>query len=319
MVLRFSKRAAALGLGALLVASGVGVACSDEPTVVTPLDAAVPPRESGSAPALDGAALDGSADATGERDPCAPSGAPLCAPGAVWDAPVAVVQGRFVSITPDELHLVVAQADDAGTTLRVFDRAAVTDTFSASQVFGFPVDGSGASLSKDAKLLVVTRNGRPQLSTRTGAGVAFGVPDGTVFPFGDEGQRFRAPVMLENDAMFLTAFGASVGQLGFTLVDKVGAIYRPETQVYPQPELENTSPDGAAVKSPTGMSTDLRTLFFYDEEKKVTKAAFRPAPGCPYTTFADLGDRPFAMPNAACTAIYYADPTLGVARMARKP
>lgn len=319
MLLRLSFRGGGVALLVVGSAALAAVACSETPPGVPTGDASADraslPFDAGPAPDAD------AGDATSERDPCTPAGPSLCSPSAAWEAPTSVLRGKFLAITPDELHLAVLEADDGGNVARIYDRANVGNPFVAGQAFGFPVDATGASLSRDGKLLLYTFGQRPQLSARAEIGAAFGPPSTSAFQFGDEGQLYRAPVFLENDGFFLTTFGASVGQQGFTLVDKVDSVYRIATMLYPQPELENTSDGGAAVKSPTGMSKDLRTLFFYDEEKRVTKAAFRPVGGseCPYTTFVDLGDRPFATPNAACTAIYYDDPVLGVARMARKP
>ena len=116
-------------------------------------------------------------------------------------------------------------------------------------------------------------------------------------------------------------FRSAPGQLPFTFASKVGAQYVQDELLVPSVDLVATNA-GDLVPRPTGMSKDMRTLFFYDEAKKVERAAFRAGPGCAYTTVVDLGDRPGAQPNADCTALYFAAPrAIGsdIVRVARKP
>ena len=305
-----------VGAALLTLVPSLFFACSDSTTPAPP-DASV--VRDGTAPDTSVVpALDARADvSSAERDPCVETAPPLCSPTRTFGAGalVAGVAGRFASVTPDELHIAVFDADDAGTSLRVADRASAADSFAAGISVPFPVDSTGASLSKDGLELFVTQATNARRLPRGGAGQAFGVPSSDGFNFGSEGQQFRSPVALDHGGFFLTRVGVGPGQLGFTEIVKKASGYE-QSVVVLQAELLNTSADGTKVRAPTGMSKDLRTLFFYDEEAKVSKMAHRPAVGCPYTTFVTLGDRPSAQPNASCSALYYADPTTGAAMRA---
>ncbi len=306
-----------LGATLLALAPAFFFACSDEPTQ-GPLDASA--GRDGSAPdsAVPVPPRDARADGSdADRDPCVEMAPPLCSPTRTFGAgvPVAGVAGRFASVTPNELHIAVFDADDAGTTLRVADRTSAVDAFPTGIAVPFPIDSTGASLSSNGLELFVTQASNARRLPRGGAGQAFGVPTGDGFNFGSEGQQFRGPVALDNGGFFLTRVGVGPGQLGFTEIAKKASGYE-QAVVVLQAELLNTSADGTKVRAPTGMSKDLRTLFFYDEESKASKMAHRPAVDCPYTTFVSIGDRPGAQPNATCSALYYADPTTGAAMRA---
>lgn len=304
-----------LVVGVAAVASG---ACSEDAPVVPSVDGAVSEASipDTSIPLVDAA---DASDATAERDPCAETSPPLCDKAAVWAAPVVVpLAGAFASISADELHVAYYEAQDAGpAALVVADRASTSEAFGAGRAFGFAVDTTGVSLSKDGLELLATFGGDARLASRVRPTDPFGVPGRPGFQFGGEDQLYRSPVMLEGGGFLLAWTTASVGQLAFTEIAKDGAVYR-QVPVIPQAELLNTSPGGAEAPRPTGMSADGRTLFFYDEARKVAKAAFRPNRTCPFTTFVDLGDRPGVVPNASCTALYSRSPA-GLVRTARMP
>jgi hypothetical protein len=60
-----------------------------------------------------------------------------------------------------------------------------------------------------------------------------------------------------------------------------------------------------AVKLPTGLSWDGRTLFFYDERASVTRAAFRAATTGTFDTVVDVGAFSGALPSQSCSVLYY--------------
>lgn len=320
-------RMTALGLGLTTPSVALYACSSDTPVVTPPSDAQIDSRVG-----VDVAvSVDANAkDASGDRDPCAVTTAPLCSPTATWGAPVAVFSSgprHFAAITPDELHVAWyegANGGDGGTdggvgVLGVADRASPSASFGTPTMFAEGVDLTGAGLAPDGLLLVVTRNGRPAIAPRA-LGAGFGALSTTGLNFGDE-TTFRAPAVVSNGGFFLTLELASVGQVPFTFISKLGPSYRQDELLLPHRDLLVASPDNL-VPRPTGMSNDLRTLFFYDELKKIERAAFRAGPGCAFTTVVDVGNLPGAMPNADCTALYYADPNASgsdVARVARTP
>jgi hypothetical protein len=60
-----------------------------------------------------------------------------------------------------------------------------------------------------------------------------------------------------------------------------------------------------ALKVPTGLSWDGRTLFFYDERASVTRAAFRAATTGTFDAVVDVGAFSGALPSQSCAVLYY--------------
>lgn len=297
----------ALGVGA-----GSVTACSSTEPAVT-RDAAPPGLIEVEASTVDARVPDAS-DARADADPCNVTAPPICSPTATWGTPVPVFTGadrRFAAITPDELHLAyydVAASTDAGAAalVRIADRASKSAAFDATVLLGQEVDIGGVGLFPDGLTVVVTKGGRPQLVTRSSLTTPFAAATSSGIEFGEE-TLFRAPALASDTGFFLTLVYAGIGQVPFTFATKVDGAYRQTELIAPAAELLVRSSENL-VPRPTGMSKDLRTLFYFDEATKTEKAAFRAAPGCPYKTFVDLGNRPGAQPNAECNALYYADP-----------
>jgi len=65
--------------------------------------------------------------------------------------------------------------------------------------------------------------------------------------------------------------------------------------------------DGTTDKRPlpSGLSSDSRTLFYFDEASNKQMARFRDRPDAPLYTVVDLGGRMGAVPNSTCQRIYY--------------
>ena len=62
---------------------------------------------------------------------------------------------------------------------------------------------------------------------------------------------------------------------------------------------------GSKRKLPTGLSSDSRTLFYFDEGTGTEVARFRDRPDAPLYDHVDLGALAGATPNAKCDRIYY--------------
>lgn len=297
-------------------------ACSASDPVVPSVDAAtdvVVPT-----PVPDASAPDASTDGRADADPCAPAGPPQCSPSAAWGPAVPVTGGpggRFAAVTYDELHMAwleTAAEAGAGATVRVADRASTNDGFPSGAVAMDAVDVAGVGLTHDGLGLLVTRAGQPFLSTRSSMTTPFGPPKSEAFFVGGEA-AYAAPVASESGA-FLALVYSSPGQVPFAYAGRIDGVYKLTELLVPSADLVVTRP-GSAGPRPTGVSKDLRTLFFWDDVKRVERAAFRAAKGCPYDTVVDLGAMPGAQPNADCSALYFSDPANDgkPARVARKP
>lgn len=306
------RRILALALGLLTPVAALA-ACSS-----TTLTKPRPDAGSGLVPLEAGAdarlaeAGDAAADADGEVDPCVDPGPPLCPPTATWGEPlplfaagVGVGEG-LGALTYDELHLLTFSTADAGAAeARVWDRATTSAAFAASTALGFPYDGDGVGLSPDGLRVVGTLSGLPRLQVRAAVGGPFAAPTTDEFRFDLEGDRLRAPVLAAAGTLWFARAAPAAGTSALSLMALASdELYR-RGPLVEGADLE--ARDGRSIV-PTGVSADLRTLFYYDETAKVARAAYRSAPDCPFTSFVDLGARRGVQPNATCTALTYADP-----------
>ena len=71
----------------------------------------------------------------------------------------------------------------------------------------------------------------------------------------------------------------------------------------PNPELQSTK-DGKR-RRPTGISSDGRTLFYFDEVTSLERAAWRDGPTSAFGLFKDIGAFAEAVPNLRCDTLYY--------------
>ena len=309
----------------LLAPAAAVVACSGPLLTKPPPEASSPgltPLEAAAADARVAEVGDAALEADTFVDPCADPGPPVCPPGAAWSEPlpvfaVGVGAGEaFGALSHDELHLLTFTAADGGAAApRVWDRATASEPFALSTPLGFLYDADGLGLSPDGLRVIGTVSGFPRLQIRGAVGAAFAAPTTAEFRFDLEGDRLRAPVLGTAGTLWFGRVAPGVGTPALALMALAGGFYERG------PLVEGTdlqARDGRTL-APTGVSGDLRVLFYYDEMARLARAAYRPAPGCPFTSFADLGARPSLQPNAACTALTYADPvTRAPLRITRK-
>jgi hypothetical protein len=71
------------------------------------------------------------------------------------------------------------------------------------------------------------------------------------------------------------------------------------------PNAEFAIASAAQLRRATGAASDRRTLFFFDEVAGHERAAWRSAPGAPFTAFADLPNVAEAAPIDDCTVLYF--------------
>ena len=217
---------------------------------------------------------------------------------------------KLLSITADELDIVFAR----GASLFHAHRASAGDTFDAGTEITLP-DGysvaGGASLSGDGKtLLIVQSDGLGFAAlTRDSRSAEFGA---TADPSAFLALNQRAVQTQERGAAPVYApSGKSLIFAGYSLTPGATArVYESllSGAAWAMPEdISEDIFDGTTEKRalPTGLSSDSRTLFYYDEGTSKQAARFRDRPDAPLYTVVDLGARVGAAPNAACTHIYY--------------
>lgn len=267
-----------------------------------------------------GGASDSNAGAAGADEPgtvvLVPPG--TCSETAVWMAAAPVtsvstdgVTESLISITPDELDIVFMRA---GAPFWAH-RAAASGTFGAATPVTLPADyaaDAGAALSSDGlTLVVISSEGMFGALTRGSRTVDFG-PDVDTTAF--EGLNQRAVQTLEHFAApVLSADGKSLVFSGFTPgADKISLVYEAlwTAPAWGMPtDISDTSWQGTGDLRPlpTGLSSDSRTLFYYDEKTSKEYARFRDRPDAPLYDSVDLGTLQGAAPNANCSKLYYSN------------
>jgi WD40-like Beta Propeller Repeat len=262
------------------------------------------------------AVADGSGGAAGEQ----PGTIVLVTPGACSEAamwmgatPLATVStgnDTLLSITSDELDIVFLRS---GAVYRAH-RDAPSDSFGAAVLVTIPTgyDATiGVALSSDGKTLVlVSSDGQSFASlSRDSRTVDFGATaDPSLFLGLNERslqtlEHYAAPVLAPDGKSFVFS-GFTPGEDGLAVVYESamasGAWDMPNN-------ISDSLFDGTGSKRslPTGLSSDSRTLFYFDEATSTEVARFRDRPDAPLYDSVDLGTPTGAMPNAKCDHLYY--------------
>ena len=216
----------------------------------------------------------------------------------------------LLSITPDELDLAFLR-DGA---LYVAHRAQASATFSGGTAIVIPIGWSasqGASLSADGKRLILVSSDQRQLGelTRTSRDTAFdGDVDSTAFASVNEsatytGKIYAAPVVSPGDGQLF--YNSGVAGSNSTIVVSIraaGSAWSAPVRLTP---LLLDGADGAR-RLPTGLSTDERTLFYFNEESAHEEARWRDnaLPTASLYDIMSLGARRGAIPNSGCDRLY---------------
>jgi hypothetical protein len=250
------------------------------------------------------------------------AGAPVCTPAATWGPgtllPISTAGlDRFGAITPDELTIAWMTPTDSGTTGTVYyaDRDTVSAPFgtptalpSAAGYFSF----GQVALSPDGLMLVVVRADGQGFGacSRSSRPATFGSPDETAFnqvdlnhaDMPDPGVALADPVFAQDGTSLFFTETAPTTVNPIVSVDLVAGLWTHFTMVTSASSLAVSS---GKLRRPTGLSSDRRTLFFYDEVASLERGAWRDSANGQFSTFADVGALMGAQPNRACTRLYY--------------
>jgi hypothetical protein len=243
--------------------------------------------------------------------PVSPPG--VCAPdmtlGTAQALDVGVAGATLLSMTPDELTLAFTTGSGAALALHVADRASTKVAFAATDVTmpdGFEA-ASGVALSSDGKRLILVmsdHSGFGELSRATRTDAFTGDPDLTAYAKINSlkpmsGHSVGWPVLSSDgqDLYFLSYFGqalANESALGKDGVFDFGTTIDEFT----------LGGDEGSYKLLSGLSSDERAIFYYDQSTKHAAALFRSRPGAPFYDPLDLGARDGVAPNADCSRVY---------------
>lgn len=238
-----------------------------------------------------------------------------CSETALWmgAAPLAAVSTAasesLLSVTSDELDLIFLR----GSAVFRAHRDSASSDFDAGSVVTLPdgyVATAGVALSGDGLTLVlVSTDGQSFASlSRASRGVDFGATaDATAFTALNERsaqtlEHYAAPVLAPDGSSFVfTGFTPGVdGSVVYESVQAAGQWAMPSN-------ISHSVFDGqgSARTLPTGLSSDSRTLFYFDESTSLEMVIFRDRPDAPLYDPASLGQLAGAAPNAACNRLYY--------------
>ena len=259
-----------------------------------------------------GAPAVGEAGAAGAA-PIGPSDTPTACPDAsAWGTGIRLAisssgDDQAPSTAADELTLVFV----SGAKLYYAERSQLADDFGAAVALS-GTDFVQATLSADGLRVVGTRAGGRAFAelTRPSRDVPF---DGTASE--DAFQAINQtvagsplngsiadPLLSPNDDALLFSFFALDPDGTITLREASG----PPWGFGRALEGAILTAQGTARRIATGLSGDLRTLFYWDEVSQVERAVARATPGAPFERAQSLGDRRGATPNPSCDRLYYA-------------
>lgn len=250
--------------------------------------------------------------------PANPPSPTVCTPNASWGAPQRLAlstAGNDVlgAVTPDELSIVWTTSG----VVQYADRASLDAEFSAAQMI--PASGeyfAQVTLSPDGLEFVGVRLDGTGFGvlTRAARGDAFaGLPDETPFE-----ALYGAPAANYSNGPFgdpvFSADGAHLFYSALELDSNASAtIYdaRDAGGIWPWGTPLSGAflySEGGAFRRPTAVSSDLRTLFYWDELAGEARASFRPRLDAAFSGWESLGMRRNATPNRACDRLYYTAP-----------
>jgi hypothetical protein len=273
--------------------------------------------EAGAAGALDSAGDAGMAGAGGEQQGTIAVVPPsACSEMPAWAgaAPLAGVSTSgdesLLSITADELDIAFLR----GGALYIAHRAAASASFAAASPVTLPtgyVATAGVALSADGDTLVLVSSDGQSFGalTRSSRTADFSATADTT-AFAGLNQRaiqtlehYAAPVLAPNGNSFI--FSAFLPGAGTSVVYE--SALSGEAWAMPN-NISKDLFDGSGGKRPlpTGLSSDSRTLFYFDEATSKEVARYRDRPDAPlYDPPVDLGDLAGAVPNEKCDRVYY--------------
>ena len=247
------------------------------------------------------------------------AGAPTQAPPGVCDSQlmlgadqaqdIGVAAATLLSMTPDELSVAFTTGTGDTLALHVADRASVDGDF-VEIAFTMP-DGfeaqSGVSLSSNGLELVLVLNDHSGFGavSRAARGAAFDA-DPTLTAFAKinglkpmSGNSVGWPV--------LTSDGLGLYYLSYNGQALAVQSKRSQSGVFDiGTEIDQFTLGGAngAYTLLSGISSDERAIFYFDQATSHSMARFRSRPGAPFYDPLDLGVRHGAAPNQDCSRIY---------------
>ncbi len=215
------------------------------------------------------------------------------------------------AITPDELTIAWTQGAGGTATVDYADRTSTSSSFNSPQKFAAATyTADRVALSPDGLTLVIVNDDAKGFSelTRAARGDAFGSPAlgsfGNINADTPVGGSVGDPVIdSSNTAFYFSVYGTT----------STKTIYR-SLRLMPTDPWGNggvlnvaagLQTSGSSRRRPSGISSDGRTLFFFDQVTSSERAAWVNETTGQFDSFADLGSRLWAAPATSCSTLYY--------------
>jgi hypothetical protein len=224
--------------------------------------------------------------------------------------PLAVSGGlssTLLGVSGDELAIIWSSTGVAGVTFFVGDRASLEQAFAPLPI---QLDGSVVALSEDGlRVVAVAPDGTRYFeASREAPGNQFSGDNDEAFAVlnaeaEDQGLRYGDGA--------LSGDGLHFAYLAFAADDDryPVRISRRDDPAEPWPageqlELCELEAHESRPRRPTAFSSDGLTLFFHDQERGRSRAAYRPTIEAPFEWFVDLQPLGSVYPNSACDRLY---------------
>jgi len=215
----------------------------------------------------------------------------------------------FVGITPDELTIVWSQLGSSSVQYFVADRPSADESFDLPTTI--QADGIVVGLSPDGlRIVVLARDGSGYSElVRTERGAPFDSVVVDAFEMLNEaaeegGFRYVGGAISGDDRVFVYQVFTGEDDRYPVHLSRRDSVDEPWPLGEPQ-EICELEAHEDLVKRPTAVSADGLTLFFYDPDRGVARAAFRTDVDEPYEWFVNLGPFGTVVPNGECTRLYH--------------
>jgi hypothetical protein len=215
---------------------------------------------------------------------------------------------RFNGVTP---ALTAILWTDAAGDVILASRTDTMSDYGIPEKIGATISSPGgkAALAPSANEVVVVSGTTLVAYERAGEGAPWTGPNAkSLAPINDwiaaQGGSPAEPVIGASGKtlFFLRTPASGAPELCESSWDGAGAAWgKPE--VHTSADLAST--DATKRRRPTGVGSDDRTLFFFDEVAGIERSATRDLAAGEFTAFADVGDYKDAVPNDGCGLVYY--------------
>jgi hypothetical protein len=216
------------------------------------------------------------------------------------------------SITPDELTIVFFSS--ASGTFYTSDRLDSTNSFDVLRKL--PVNAgwyatTRAALSPDGlRLVVVSKDEKKlgQLTRKTRDDAFQGVPDTTPFAslmaaLGAD-ESIGDPVLATDDTKLVYSVFSAAAKTTMHVAThgNPGDAWKTSAETLSGPELDAAN---GKRRVPTAISSDLLTIYFWDQQKNVQRAGWRVHEADPFSYFEDYPQLAQAVPTGNCKKLYF--------------